>query len=64
MYVAVFTAHLGAFNVYKGGMEYALSMAVLFTALIFTGPGMFSVDGIVFGRCCRGKKEAPPAQKT
>jgi putative oxidoreductase len=57
MFVAAFKAHGGAFSLQADppGMEYALTLAVVATALIFTGAGQFSVDGCM----CRAKSPAP-----
>lgn len=55
MFVAAIVVHGGAFSLAKQGMEYALTLAVVATALIFTGGGRFSVDG-----CLWREKPAPP----
>ena len=54
MYVAAIVVHGGAFSLQKQGMEYALTLAVVATALIFTGAGRFSVDG------CLWREKTPP----
>jgi putative oxidoreductase len=48
MYVAAIVVHGSAFSLADGGMEYALTLAVVATALIFTGAGRFSVDGLLW----------------
>lgn len=50
MLVAVLVVHRGAFAVSKGGMEYALTMALVLLGLFFTGPGAVSVSGMLRGR--------------
>ncbi len=54
MYVAAIVVHGGAFSLQKQGMEYALTLAVIATALILTGAGRFSVDG------CLWREKSPP----
>jgi putative oxidoreductase len=42
---AIFTVHLPhGFNIANGGAEYALTQFLIAAALIFTGPGAFSVS--------------------
>ncbi|MDZ4820620.1 MAG: DoxX family protein [Planctomycetota bacterium] len=57
MFVAAFKVHGHAFSLKDGGMEYALTMAVIATALIFTGAGRISFDGIMGAR--RGSRVNP-----
>jgi putative oxidoreductase len=57
MFVAAFKAHGSAFSLQDGGMEYALTLAVVSAALIFTGAGLFSVDGCL---TCRRAVSPPP----
>lgn len=52
MLVAFLTAHHGKFDSTKGGGEYALTLAVFAIGLFFTGPGRWSVTGLM------GKKSA------
>jgi putative oxidoreductase len=54
MVMAIALMHSGAFSMAKQGMEYPLTLAVVTGALIFTGAGMFSVDG------CMCRPKAPP----
>jgi putative oxidoreductase len=54
MYVAAIVVHGGAFSLQKQGMEYALTLAVVATGLIFTGAGQFSFDG------CLWREKSPP----
>ena len=42
MLVATFTAHYG-FDAARGGMEYALTLAVVLTGLLLMGPGRFTL---------------------
>lgn len=58
MFVAAFVGHGNAFSIQNHGMEYALTLAVVLLGLVFTGPGFFSVDHCLFGRC-KTKQEAP-----
>jgi putative oxidoreductase len=53
MYVAAIVVHGGAFSLQKQGMEYALTLAVIATAMIFTGAGQLSIDGCIW-------REKPP----
>ncbi|QDT65662.1 DoxX family protein [Calycomorphotria hydatis] len=55
MGVASFMVHAGKFSLQDGGMEYSLTLMVLALCLIFTGPGMFSIDRMFF----RKKKKEP-----
>lgn len=43
MYVAVLLVHRHAFALSANGMEYALTLAVVLTALILTGPGRYAM---------------------
>ena len=54
MYVAAIVVHGGAFSLQKQGMEYALTLAVIATALIFTGAGQVSIVG------CLWREKSPP----
>jgi putative oxidoreductase len=45
MYTAAFLVHGKAFGG-QGGMEFPLTLAVVATALVFTGPGLFSADAL------------------
>ena len=47
MLVASFVAHGTAFSLASGGMEYALTLAVVTAGLGLTGAGRFSVDGLL-----------------
>lgn len=47
MLVASFVAHGKAFSVQDGGMEYALTLAVVLTALGLMGPGRFTVGRLL-----------------
>ncbi|MGL4463297.1 MAG: DoxX family protein [Planctomycetia bacterium] len=58
MLVAAFVAHGKAFSLQAGGMEYALTLAVVSGAFVLTGPGRFSVDVLAFVR--RATTAAPP----
>ena len=49
MMVAVALVHSKAFSLQHGGMEYALTLAIVNLALVFTGSGRFTVLEI-FGR--------------
>ncbi|MEX2671837.1 MAG: DoxX family protein [Phycisphaeraceae bacterium] len=60
MIVAIVTVHPDAFAVDKGGMEFALTLATILTALILAGPGRISIDGIVAG----GKREEHTGRTT
>jgi putative oxidoreductase len=44
MLVASFKAHAGKFSLQDGGMEYALTLAVVTFALILTGPGAYGLE--------------------
>jgi len=50
MLVASFTAHAGKFSIQDGGMEYALTLAVMVTGLALTGPGKLTVLRLLPGR--------------
>jgi putative oxidoreductase len=54
MFVAAILVHGAAFALAKGGMEYALTLGIMATALIFTGAGRFSVDGLLW------REKSPP----
>lgn len=54
MMVAAIVVHGHAFSLADGGMEYALTLAVVAGALIFTGAGRFSIDG------CIWRENSPP----
>lgn len=62
MIVAVTMVHWGKFSIAEGGIEYALLLGILLLGLIFTGAGRFSLDGVIFGRCCRRKPTTPEEQ--
>lgn len=49
MAVAIVMVHPDAFSVSEGGMEFALTLAVVLTGLLMTGPGRFSIDGAIWG---------------
>lgn len=44
MGVAAFVVHRDAFSLKHNGMEFALTLFVIALALLFTGPGRFSLD--------------------
>lgn len=44
MFVAAFTAHRGAFALSQGGMEYALTLAVVSLGIALFGAGRLSAD--------------------
>ena len=45
---AIFTVHLPhGFDIGKGGLEYALTQSLVALALILTGPGAYSLTGIL-----------------
>ena len=44
-----------------GSKEPALLFAIPFLTLIFTGPGKFSIDALVMGRCCAKTSPENPA---
>lgn len=46
MLVAVVTAHWGKFDAAAGGMEYALTLAVVALGLALTGPGRIALDSL------------------
>jgi len=52
MFVAVITAHRASYFITNNppGMEYALNLGVVFLALVFTGPGKYSMDRRLFSR--------------
>jgi putative oxidoreductase len=50
MLVAYFTAHGGKFSAAAGGGEYALTIAVLLSATILTGPGRYTPPSLLRGR--------------
>lgn len=52
MFVAVITAHRTSYFITNNppGMEYALNLGVVFLALVFTGPGKYSLDYGLFSR--------------
>ena len=58
MFVAAFTAHRASYFITNTppGMEYALNLGVVFLALVFTGPGRYSLDQRLFSR----DKLSPP----
>ena len=43
MFVAVAVAHWGKFDVRQGGMEYALTLAVVLLGIVLIGPGRMSL---------------------
>jgi putative oxidoreductase len=43
MFVAVFVAHWGKWDVRAGGMEFALTLAVVLLSLAMIGPGRFAL---------------------
>ncbi len=55
MIVAIVYVHSHAFGLQNEppGMEYALTLAVVLTALLIAGPGRWSIDGLISGECCR-----------
>jgi putative oxidoreductase len=53
MTVAIILVHSHAFNVQEGGMEFALTLGIASLALVLTGPGRFSIAGLIRGTCCR-----------
>jgi putative oxidoreductase len=63
MFVAAFTAHRASYFITNSppGMEYALNLGVIFLALVFTGPGKYSLDRRLFHR---KKVSMPPAGPT
>lgn len=46
MLVAAFVVHRQAFSIQQGGMEYALTLAVVLVGLTLTGGGRFSVPAL------------------
>jgi len=58
MFVAVFTVHRASYFITNTppGMEYALNLGIVFLALVFTGPGKYSVDQCLF---CRNRSSPP-----
>ncbi len=50
MGVAAFLVHRGAWDARSGGMEFPAILMCAALALVFTGPGRFSIDGMLFGR--------------
>ena len=45
---AIFLVHIQhGFDIGKGGMEYALTQLLVATALLITGPGKYSLAGIL-----------------
>ena len=59
MLVASFAVHGSAFSIQQGGMEYALTLAVVLTGLGLTGAGALSLDRLV-SRCRRREKVEEP----
>ncbi len=57
MFVAVITVHRASYFITNNppGMEYALNLGVVFLALVFTGPGIYSVD-----HCFLFRDKTPP----
>jgi putative oxidoreductase len=55
MVVAITFVHSHAFGLSNQppGMEYALTLAIVLTALLIAGPGRWSIDGMISGECCR-----------
>lgn len=47
MLVAAFTAHAGKFGIQDGGMEYALSLAVITAGMALVGPGQLSLERFI-----------------
>ena len=47
MVVAILTVHPGAFSAKEGGMEYALTLAVVLAGIGLTGAGKLSVDALL-----------------
>lgn len=47
MLVAVATVHNSAFDVAAGGMEFALTLGVVFVALALTGPGRLTAARLI-----------------
>lgn len=52
MFVAVITVHRTSYFLdnQPPGMEYALNLGIVFLALVFTGPGRYSIDNRLFRR--------------
>jgi putative oxidoreductase len=50
MTVAIVMVHSGAFSIQKGGMEYALTLAVVLAAVSLCGPGRLSGDHLILPR--------------
>ncbi|HYE02298.1 MAG TPA: DoxX family protein [Phycisphaerales bacterium] len=59
MYVGAFMVHWPNFGLPHKGMEYALTLAIMLTALVLIGPGRLSLDALLFG----GRRVAPPAPR-
>jgi len=59
MLVASFVVHGQAFGLRNGGMEYALTLAVVLTGLGLTGPGRWTLPALI--RCRR--PGVPPTQR-
>lgn len=47
MLIAVTMVHNKAFSAAAGGMEYALTLGLILVALIFTGPGRFTLGRLI-----------------
>jgi putative oxidoreductase len=58
MLVASFAAHPGQFNIQNGGMEYALTLAVMVAGLALVGPGDFTVRKLIPNRTQAQLQEA------
>lgn len=63
MFVAAFTAHRTSYFITNTppGMEYALNLAIVFTALVFTGGGRFALDRSIFASADRNAKSLAAA---
>lgn len=59
MVVASVTAHWGTFSIQAGGMEYSLTLAVIFAALVFSGGGRFTVAALVRRVANRDRERVP-----
>lgn len=60
MLVAAFKVHGGAFALPNNGMEFALTLGLVATGIVFTGPGRFAID-CLFRR--RKAETKPPERK-
>ncbi len=62
MIVAIVTAHLSAFDVRQGGMEYALTLAVVLAAIALMGPGSLTARRLL--QAIRGAAVNSPSPAT